>query len=217
MNEGQLPFPASATEVETTHSIVQGAWRGIPAWLNPSVGKTRTLSCLHNLLGCHQQVMCAGPAEIKVIKSTGRICSEVGYKRERVAQQCSVANWEQKAFTCTNTTTEQGVQGHSSNSYGLTSTLSELTQQCKAHHHPMYHTLHPLPTCDISDTSQVNKCQTMPQPKYNWKVPTLRVTLLRVTKFVTHKCYEEVEESEKLPWVGHLCLEPPVLCHWRLP
>ena len=28
----------------------------------------------------------------KVIKSTARICSEVGYKRERVAQQCSVAN-----------------------------------------------------------------------------------------------------------------------------
>ena len=28
----------------------------------------------------------------KVMKLTARICSDVGYKRERVAQQCSVAN-----------------------------------------------------------------------------------------------------------------------------
>ena len=87
--------------------------------------------------------------------------------------------------------------------HGLQSTMSESTQLCKAYHHLMYHTLHPFPTCVMSDTSQVNKCQTMPQPKYNWKVPTLRVTLERVTKFVTHKwCYEaKVEESEKLLWV----------------
>ena len=95
-----------------------------------------------------------------------------------------------------------GVQGHSSNSW-LQSTMSESTQLCKAHHYLIYHTLHPLPTCVMSDTSQVSKCQTMPQSKYNWKVLTLKVTLQRVTKFVSLKwCYEaKVEENDKLPWV----------------
>ena len=90
--------------------------------------------------------------------------------------------------------------------------MSELTQQCKAHHHLTYHTLHPLPTCVISDTSQVNKCQTMPQHISSQQMPdhapsqvqlTLRVKLQRVTKFVTHKCsYEaKIGESEKLLWV----------------
>ena len=51
-------------------------------------------------------------------------------------------------------TTEQGVQGIPQ-IHGLQSTLSELTQQCKAHHHLIYHTLRPLLTCVMPDTSQM--------------------------------------------------------------
>ena len=74
---------------------------GDPTWLNPSVGKTRTLSCCTISWGVTNKSCALALQRLhwKSDQSTARICSKARYKRERVAQQCSVANWERKAFT----------------------------------------------------------------------------------------------------------------------
>lgn len=86
----------------------------------------------------------------------GRVIKSTEYvprwdKRERVAQQCSIPNCEQKSFTCTRMTTEQGVQGILQN-HGLPSNMSESTQLCKAHYYLIYNTLQPFPTCVTCQT-----------------------------------------------------------------
>ena len=93
--------------------------------------------------------MCASPDIGRVIKSTEYVPR--WDKRERVAQQCSIPNCEQKSFTCTRMTTDQGVQGILQN-HGLPSNMSESTQLCKAHYYLIYNTLQPFPTCVTCQT-----------------------------------------------------------------
>ena len=78
------------------------------------------------------------------------VCSEWD-KRERVVQQCCIANCERKAFTCTKMITEQVVQGVLQ-THGLQSTTSEPTQLCKGHYYLIYNSLQPFPTCVTRQT-----------------------------------------------------------------